>query len=95
VRPSRCKSWTDPQLDANPFDAEPSVPAPFAVADLTVHTTGMLRALRRALPPPVLPTAPSAGTRPASTSPSVSSRVSQFLALVADPWVAGHAGDPG
>ena len=39
-----------PQLDPNPFDAEPSVPVLFAVADRTVLTTGMLRALRRALP---------------------------------------------
>jgi hypothetical protein len=38
------------QLDPNPFDAEPSVPVLFAVADRTVLDTAMLRALRRALP---------------------------------------------
>jgi hypothetical protein len=38
------------RLDPNPFDAEPSVPVLFAVADRTVLDTGMLRALRRALP---------------------------------------------
>jgi hypothetical protein len=67
----------------------------YPARQLREHLVDQLYRDRRIMPHQPEPRSTSAAATREISGAHRTSRVSQFLALVADPWVVGHAGDAG